>query len=44
MKLDWRDFAYYNTAGKNWEVPPGNYRIAVGSSSADEPLHTVVRW
>ncbi len=44
MKLDWRDFACYNTAGNNWKVPPGNYQIAVGSSSADEPLHTVVRW
>jgi beta-glucosidase len=44
MKLDWRDFAYYDTAAKSWRVPPGKYEIAVGSSSADEPLHQVLRW
>ena len=44
MKLDWRDFAYYNSAAKAWQVPPGKYEIAIGSSSADEPLHNVVRW
>ena len=44
MKLDWHDFAYYNSAKKDWQVPPGKYEIAVGSSSADEPLHKIVRW
>ncbi len=44
MKLDWHDFAYYNSAEKDWQVPPGKYEIAVGSSSADEPLHTTVQW
>ena len=44
MKLDWRDFAYYNTAEKDWQVPPGKYEIAIGSSSDHEPLHQVIRW
>ena len=44
MKLDWHDFAYYNTQHKDWQVPSGQYEIAVGSSSADEPLHRIVRW
>jgi beta-glucosidase len=44
MKLDWRNFAYYDTANHDWQVPPGKYEIAVGSSSADEPLHKIVRW
>ncbi len=44
MKLDWHDFAYYNSAKKDWQVPPGKYEIAVGSSSADEPLLKIVQW
>ena len=44
LKLDWHDFAYYNTAGKNWRVPAGTYKIAVGSSSVNEPLQKIVRW
>ncbi|MGC9261080.1 MAG: glycoside hydrolase family 3 N-terminal domain-containing protein [Phycisphaerae bacterium] len=44
MKLDWRDFAYYNSAKQDWQVPPGKYEIAVGASSADEPLHETVQW
>lgn len=43
MKLDWHDFAYYNSAKRVWCVPPGNYEIAIGSSSADEPLHKIVQ-
>lgn len=44
MELDWRDFAYYDTAAKDWRVPPGKYEIAVGSSSVDEPLHKILKW
>ncbi len=44
MQLDWHDFAYYDTADKGWQVPPGKYEIAVGSSSVNEPLHKIVHW
>ncbi len=44
IKLNWRNFAYYRTARKAWRVPPGKYEIAIGSSSADQPLHKIVRW
>ncbi len=44
MKLNWRDFAYFNTKADHWEVPAGNYEIAVGSSSRDEPLSQMVQW
>jgi beta-glucosidase len=35
MKLNWRDFAYYNVKAHQWKVPAGKYEIAVGSSSRD---------
>ncbi|MGC9259467.1 MAG: glycoside hydrolase family 3 N-terminal domain-containing protein [Phycisphaerae bacterium] len=35
MKLDWRDFAYFNTKANHWEVPAGKYQIAVGYNSRD---------
>jgi hypothetical protein len=44
MKLNWRDFACFNTKADHWEVPAGNYEIAVGSSSRDEPLSQMVQW
>ena len=31
--LDRRSFAYYDTAGKQWKVEPGDFTIFVGSSS-----------
>ncbi len=33
MKLDWRDFAYFNTKADRWAVPAGRYQIAVGYNS-----------
>ena len=44
MILNWRDFACFNTKADHWEVPAGNYEIAVGSSSRDEPLSQMVQW
>ena len=35
MKLNWRDFAYFDTRTNQWEVPAGRYQIAVGSNSRD---------
>ncbi|MEI6900641.1 MAG: glycoside hydrolase family 3 C-terminal domain-containing protein, partial [Bacteroidota bacterium] len=40
MPLNSRSFAYYDEAGKNWKVDPGNFGILVGSSSADIKLKT----
>jgi beta-glucosidase len=31
--LDRRSFAYYDTAGKQWKVEPGQFKIFVSSSS-----------
>ncbi len=42
MRLDWRDFAYFNTKADQWKAPAGKYQLAVGSSSRDEPLRGVV--
>ena len=35
MKLDWRDFAYFDTKADQWAVPFGKYQIAVGYNSRD---------
>ena len=35
MKLDWCDFAYFNSNASHWEVPAGKYQIAVGYNSRD---------
>ncbi len=37
-----RAFAYYNTMLRDWHVITGNYRISVGSSSADIRLSGIV--
>ncbi len=44
LQLPWKAFATYISRTKAWEVPPGTYRIGVGTSSRDEPLHEVVTW
>ncbi|MDA8378087.1 MAG: glycoside hydrolase family 3 C-terminal domain-containing protein [Planctomycetia bacterium] len=44
MRLHWKAFATFNTRTNSWVVPPGAYGVAVGLSSADEPLHKVVVW
>ena len=38
IRLSDRDFAHWATAGKEWRVSPGCYRVRVGSSSRDLPL------
>ena len=43
MRLNWKAFACFNSRNNAWEVPPGNYTIAVGTSSRDEPLRQAVR-
>ena len=44
MRLDWRDFAYFNTKKNAWIVPHGLYEIAVGSNSRDIKSTGMVRW
>jgi beta-glucosidase len=41
LPLDDRAFSYWSDAG-GWETAPGCYRIAVGRSSRDLPLRTVI--
>ena len=38
IALDARSFAYYDVAGKQWQVDSGAYSITVGESSADAAL------
>jgi beta-glucosidase len=38
ITLDFRAFAYYNVAGKQWRVEPGTFNILVGSSSEQMEL------
>ena len=35
MHLNFRSFAYYDEAGKEWKVEPGTFTLMAGSSSAD---------
>lgn len=35
LELDARSFAYWNTKIHGWVIPPGTYRVMVGSSSRD---------
>ncbi|HTV47132.1 MAG TPA: glycoside hydrolase family 3 N-terminal domain-containing protein [Phycisphaerae bacterium] len=44
LNLTWQSFACFNPATNAWEVPPGQYQIAVGSSSRDTPSTAVVQW
>jgi beta-glucosidase len=37
MSLDVRAFAFYDVAGKHWQVHAGTFSILVGDSSADTP-------
>ena len=38
-----RAFAHWDDAAAGWVVSPGTYRISVGTSSADLPLHSEVK-
>ena len=40
--MDERAFSYYNTNENDWHKESGKYEIAVGASSADIRLCTVV--
>ncbi len=42
MHLNFRSFAYYNVAGKQWKAEPGSFEILAGSSSADIRLKTKI--
>lgn len=44
MLLNWKAFACFNSHTKAWEVPSGNYTIAVGTSSRNEPVRQAVVW
>ena len=35
FSLDYRDFAYYNTALDKWHVENGDFEIMIGTSSKD---------
>ncbi|MBS1796714.1 MAG: glycoside hydrolase family 3 C-terminal domain-containing protein [Acidobacteria bacterium] len=35
IPLDFRSFAFYDTASKSWKANPGKYDILIGASSAD---------
>jgi beta-glucosidase len=39
MKLNPRDFAFWDPASNNWKVEPGDFEIMVGSSSRDIKLN-----
>lgn len=39
IKLDSRDFSYYDPAAKSWKVTPGEFGILVGDSSENIALH-----
>lgn len=42
LSLDRRSFSIYDVASRRWETPAGTYRILVGTSSRDLPLHSDV--
>ena len=35
LRLDWRSFAYFDSAAGHWRTDPGEYEIALGASSRD---------
>lgn len=41
LTLDAQSFSYWSTAHHAWEIQPGTYRLMVGDSSANTPLHGV---
>jgi beta-glucosidase len=40
LSLDQRSFSIYDDGARQWKTPAGKYRILVGSSSRDLPLHS----
>jgi beta-glucosidase len=42
FQLDQRAFSYWNVSANGWRVAPGCYRVFVGRSSRDLPLHGVI--
>lgn len=42
LALDPRSFCIYDTAARKWISPAGTYRIMVGTSLSDLPLHSAV--
>ena len=43
LALDERSFSIYDVSAQRWVTPPGSYRIFVGTSSRDLPLHSSIR-
>lgn len=44
ISLRRRDFAYYDTALKRWNIEPGEYQIYIGTSSRDISAVLSVEW
>ncbi len=42
LTLPRSSFAYFSRSANAWTVAPGHYRVEVGSSSRDLPLHTQI--
>jgi beta-glucosidase len=42
MKFNIADLAYFNDKGNKWIIEPGDYKVAVGSSSRDIRLLTTI--
>ena len=44
MRMNWKAFACFNSQANAWQIPTGNYTIAAGTSSRNEPLHGMAVW
>jgi beta-glucosidase len=42
VELDARAFSYWDTSGRQWRADAGDYRILVGSSTADTPVDATI--
>jgi len=42
ISLNRRNFSYWNTDKKEWEVKPGSYEIMIGSSAEDIHLQSEI--
>ena len=42
VELDARAFSYWDTSSRQWRADAGDYRILVGSSTADTPVEATI--